>query len=200
MKPMTTLDAFEKLFSTLAQHSIASTERESLLEAGRIHTEPYTASNLLIIHREDYQSGRIGPLIDRLMNLTDDQELCAKVFGTFDLRIVGASVPFVCRGAGDEQIRNFIENVSAHWPYWLHFLKPGPENLASLLHLVFEPHYVHIAGKEVWSQILIRERNMTQLGRWVTATLNLHTQMKFDPHKTQQLGRELTRSMRMILR
>lgn len=199
MKSKTTLDTFEKLFTTLVHHSIGNTTYESLVEAERIHTECYTASNLFIIYREEYQSGRIGPLIDRLMAWTDDHQLCAKAFRTFDLRIVGASVPFVNRGEQDEQIRNYFKNVSAHWPYWLHFLKPGPENLASLLHLVFETHHVHLAGKDVRSQILISERNMVELQRLVRTTLNLHTQLQFNQRKTQQLGSDLTRSIRQIL-
>ncbi len=194
-----TLDAFERIFSALIQHAADNASGESLDPAQHFYSDQYASSRPLIIRREDYHSGRVGPLVDRLMHFSDDSAECAKAFGSMDLRIVGASVPFLCRGPDDERIRKYFEKVSAHWPFWLHFLKPTPENLASLLHLVFEAHHVHLTGNQVRSQILLKESGMQKLHDLVTATLALHTQLQLDPRKTQQLGWDLKKSIRLIL-
>ena len=97
-------------------------------------------------------------LMDRLMHFSDDSEECAKAYGSIDLRIVGA-----------------------HWPFWLHFLKPSPENLASHLHLVFEAHQMHLTGNQVRSQILLEE----EMAPFGNRALALHTQLKLDTRETQ---------------
>lgn len=200
MSSVAVLNAFDKAFAKLTQHSSQSTLSGLAQKSNSSRIERFLVSRPLIIFREDYQSGYVGSLVDRLMDFSDDHSLCDINFGAFELKIVGASVPFVCQGAVDEQIRTYFKEVSVYWPYWFHFLKPNSTNAASLLHLIFDTKELRFFGKQARSQLLMCESGFVEIQRLAIATSTLHAQMGFDSLKTQQLGWAFKNSVCEILR
>lgn len=92
----------------------------------------------LVFSREETQSLRVGRSVDDLMLLSDDErlrrQLAHGVFFSFD----GwdgdpREVMFI------PECRDYLRQVHAHWPYWLHFLAPQPELWSVLLLCLANP-------------------------------------------------------------
>lgn len=92
----------------------------------------------LIFSREETQSLRVGRSVDDLMLLTDDdrlrRQLTHGVFFSFDgWEADPREVMFI------PECRQYLRELHAHWPYWLHFLAPQPEMWSVLLLCLANP-------------------------------------------------------------
>lgn len=92
----------------------------------------------LVFSREETQALRIGRSVDDLMLLTDDdrlrRQLAHGVFFSFDgWEGDPREVMFI------PECRQYLRQLHAHWPYWLHFLAPQPELWSVLLLCLANP-------------------------------------------------------------
>lgn len=92
----------------------------------------------LVFSREETRSLRVGRSVDDLMLLTDDdrlrRQLVHGVFFSFDgWEDDPREVMFI------PECRQYLQELNAQWPYWLHFLAPQPELWSVLLLCLANP-------------------------------------------------------------
>ena len=92
----------------------------------------------LVFSREETQALRVGRSVDDLMLLTDDdrlrRQLVHGVFFSFDgWEADPREVMFI------PECRDYLRQLHAQWPYWLHFLSPQPEMWSVLLLCLANP-------------------------------------------------------------
>lgn len=92
----------------------------------------------LVFSRDETQALRVGRSVDDLMLLSDDdrlrRQLAHGVFFTFDgWDADPREVMFI------PECRDYLRQLHAHWPYWLHFLAPQPELWSVLLLCLANP-------------------------------------------------------------
>lgn len=80
----------------------------------------------------------VGKIVVRLMSdLTDQPESCRNLMGKLDLVFSGLSTGL--RPFDSEPLKQHFARIHSQWPYWIHFLNPTRENLATLLLMLSDP-------------------------------------------------------------
>ena len=140
-----------------------------------------------VITRADIESGLIGSSLDALMHLSEDPAQC--IAQRLRLRLVYSGYeddPRVI--AAIPEIAHFMQNLTAHWPYWLHFLEPEPNNLGLFLTLL-GPCSLQITDHTVRAHLGAQSaRTLLHMGQ---STLRLHEYHALPAHVSQELGRNL---------
>lgn len=99
----------------------------------------------LVFSREETERLRVGRSVDDLMVLTDDPRL---------RRQLAHGLYFVFDGWDNDprevmlipECRQYLRQLHAHWPYWLHFMAPIPDLWSVLLLCLTDS--VQVAGAE----------------------------------------------------
>lgn len=152
----------------------------------------------LAFTRREVESARVGSAVDRLMGLTDTPLACAQNLSRMRLAFTGyeqeqheiAQIP---------EIAHYFQAITAHWPYWMHFLNPQADNLATLLNLTFKPLSVKVDGGRVSSRIELTEPAISNFQKMARATINLHNGMDAPQHVTLTLGSQLRHALCLLL-
>jgi len=92
---------------------------------------------VFVFHREEIEKHQIGPAIDRLMVLTDNDETARALEGRLMLVIEGYEsdprefyeIP---------ECVAFVRAVTEEWPQWFHFLEPDEGSLGLLMCLLVD--------------------------------------------------------------
>jgi hypothetical protein len=96
-----------------------------------------TNANLvrLRITRADIRSGRVGNLVDQLMQLSDTKE---GVINWQDKLIIGAEMLRSDSREASEipELVRFFRNLTRQWPYWLHFAEKRGGTVGAVLRLL----------------------------------------------------------------
>lgn len=174
-------------------------------------TSPWADSNLasaltravlpamdLTFTRQDVESARIGSAVDRLMSLTDTPQACARNLSRLRLAFSGYNrEPHEI--AQMREIAHYFQAITCHWPYWMHFLSPQADNMATLLSLTFTPLIVRVDGQRVNSHIELSEPAIANFQNMARATIHLHNAMAAPQHITQTMGSQLRHALCMVL-
>ena len=148
--------------------------------------------------RHEIESGRIGAAVDRLMGLSDTPLVAARNASQLKLAFAGyqhdakevAQIP---------EIAQFFQAVTAHWPYWMHFLSPQADNIATLLNLTFNPVVVKVHGQRVYSRIELSQPAMAVFQTMIRATINLHDTLQAPLQVTRTMGAQLRHGLCLVL-
>lgn len=152
----------------------------------------------LVFSRQEVMSARVGPAVDRLMTLTDTPVACAQNLSR--LRLVFSGYKHEQQEIAQiRDIAHYFQAITAQWPYWLHFLSPQADNLATLLSLTFVPLAINVDGDRVKSRIELTDTAIANFQRMATATLNLHNAMAAPQHITQTMGSQLRHALCLVL-
>ena len=144
-------------------------------------------SKPLSIHRREVQLARVGPVVQRLMELTDMPLACAKNASRYRLTFVGYHSEN--KEIGQIQaIAEFFQQVSAQWPYWIHFLAPEPDNLATLLSMVFPSSAVSVQAQRVHTRISLTGPSLERFRALALSTVLLHDAMAAPMELTEMIG------------
>jgi hypothetical protein len=177
-------------------HEGPSPWHDSNLRNSMLHTV-LPPHDLTFTHQE-VRSGRVGAAVDRLMDLTDTPQACAQNMSRFRLAFSGYSTsPHELAQIPD--VASFFQKVTEQWPYWLHFLSPQPENMATLLNLTFTPINVDVKGDLVRSRIEISESSIANFQTMGRATTHLHNAMGAPKQITQTMGAQLRHALCLVL-
>jgi hypothetical protein len=152
----------------------------------------------LVFTRQEIENGKIGHAVDRLMNLSDTALSCAQNRSRMRIYIQGYEED--C--ADFSQFPNalhFFYDVTAQWPYWLHFLQPNADNLATLLRLTFKTVGVH-RGPLFHTNALQRSDTALKTFETMTrATIQLHNTMGMPHSVTNSMGLALRNALCEVL-
>lgn len=152
----------------------------------------------LTFTRRDVEQGRVGSAVDRLMDLSDTPLACARNCSRMRLAFTGyardpqeiAQIP---------EIAHYFQAITAQWPYWMHFLSPQADNIATLLNLTFKPLSVKVEGERVNSRIELSEPALSNFQNMARATINLHNGMGAPQHITLTMGSQLRHALCLLL-
>ena len=153
----------------------------------------------LVFTRQEVVQRATGPVIDRLMGLTDTKAACAQNFGKFRLVFDGYSHTNA-QISELHEVRRFFLRISAQWPYWLHFLAPNAENAATILNLTFDAVTVNMSERTVKSQIAITDIGTERFSNLAHATLTLHDAMDVPHRMTRRLANDLRHALCTVLK
>ncbi|MFC6282103.1 MULTISPECIES: hypothetical protein [Polaromonas] len=152
----------------------------------------------LTFTRREVESGRIGSAVDRLMALTDTPMACAQNMSRLRLAFSGYNrEPHEI--AQIRAIAHFFQAITTQWPYWMHFLSPQADNMATLLSLNFNPLIVNVQGERVNAHIELSEPAIANFQTMAQATINLHNAMAAPQHITQTMGSQLRHALCLVL-
>lgn len=152
----------------------------------------------LTFSRHEVKQGRVGAAIDRLMDLTDTPSACARNLSRMRLAFTGYE-RYQLEIAQIPEIAHYFQAITAHWPYWMHFLSPQADNIATLLNLTFKPLSVKVDGCRVNSHILLTEPAILNFQNMTRATINLHNCMGAPQHITATMGSQLRHALCLLL-
>jgi len=152
----------------------------------------------LIFARRDVEQGKVGAAVDRLMDLSDTPVACARNCSRMRLAFAGyARNPLEI--AQIPEIAHYFQAITAQWPYWMHFLSPQADNIATLLNLTFKPLSVKVEGKRVYSRIELTEPALSNFQNMARATINLHNGMGAPQPITLTMGSQLRNALCLLL-
>lgn len=152
----------------------------------------------LVFSRDETQSLRIGRSVDDLMALSDDQrlrrQLAQGVFFSFD-------------GWQDDprevvcipQCRQYLRELHAQWPYWLHFLAPEPAQWSVLLLCLASSAQVasKVPGR---TALRVDVTEVRQIVQGMLPALNLlHQDMALDERQRQQIFERSMAAIQAVL-
>ncbi|MFC0676770.1 hypothetical protein ACFFGH_02735 [Lysobacter korlensis] len=146
-----------------------------------------------VFSRHDVEQGLIGQAVDRLMQMSDDNDL--------SLRMEGA-VFLVFEGYDDdprelyhiEECVHFFRAVTEEWPYWFHFLERERGSLGIALRLLVD--VVNIEGDDGATRAaVVAERLDATLLRLFGAMDGLQQRLDLDEEHTLQASREILKAL-----
>ena len=150
------------------------------------------------ITRKEVLGGRVGPVVQRLMDLTDTPLACAQQTSRLKLSFVGYQQEKQELGQV-RSIAEFFQKVNAQWPYWMHFLDPQPDDIATLLSLIFIPTEVRVEGLRVYTRIPLDPPGLQIFRAMVASTLVLHDAMAAPASVTHRMGARWRKALTTIL-
>lgn len=140
----------------------------------------------LVFSRQETQALRVGRSVDDLMLLSDDdrlrRQLAHGVFFSFDgWETDPREVMFI------PECRQYLRELHAQWPYWLHFLAPQPELWTVLLRCLANP--VQLASDRPGStKMTVDTSEVRKIVEGMLLPLNLlHQDMGLDEAKRQEI-------------
>ena len=148
--------------------------------------------------RRDVENGRIGAAVDRLMDLSDTPVACANHLSRMRLAFSGYGRDTL-EIAQITEIAHYFKQITTQWPYWLHFLSPQADNIATLINLTFKPISVKVEGDLVKSRIEMSEQALSNFQNMTRATINLHNCMGAPQHITLTMGTQLRHALCLLL-
>lgn len=152
----------------------------------------------LTFTRQDVERARVGSAVDRLMSMTDTPLACAQNLSRLRLAFSGYNrEPHEI--AQIREIAHYFQAITSHWPYWMHFLSPQADNMATLLSLTFTPLIVNVDGERVNSHIELSEPAIASFQTMAHATIHLHNAMAAPQHITQTMGSQLRHALCLVL-
>jgi hypothetical protein len=148
--------------------------------------------------RQDVKSARVGSALDRLMTLTDTPLACAQ--NASRLRLVFTGYEQERKEIAQiHDIAHYFQAITAHWPYWMHFLSPQVDNMATLLNLTFIPMAIDVDGDRVYSRLELSDKGIASFQKMTMATINLHNTMAAPLHITTTMGLQLRQALCQVL-
>ena len=148
----------------------------------------------LVFTRLEIERGHIGHAVDRLMNLSDTALSCAQ--NRSRMRIYIQGYEDFSQYPGTLQ---FFHEVTALWPYWLHFMEPSANNLATLLRLTFKSASVHRGPIFHTSALQRSDHAMRTFETMAHATIELHNTMGMPISVTTTMGQALRHGLCEVL-
>lgn len=158
-----------------------------------VPTMPASALNAapidFVIQREEIEAGAVGAFVDRLMRLSDTQDKCIGAMQRLDLVFAG------WEGDSREvhqipEVFTFMRAAHAFWPYWLHFLRPTPDQLAVLILLLCDSNLVQGDKLRVQGRVADAQQVWDCLGELARAAMTLHAGMRLsDKHVRPMIQR-----------
>ena len=140
-----------------------------------------------LITRKEIMNGQVGPVVQRLMDLTDTPLACAQHTSRLRLAFVGYHKDKQEVGQ-IRAIAAFFQKVNEQWPYWMHFLDPQPDDIATLLSLIFIPSEVRVEGMRVYARIPLDPPGLKVFKAMARSTLVLHDAMAAPASVTHRMG------------
>lgn len=148
---------------------------------------------VVVLHRREIESGLVGPVVERLMDLSDDDALARRHEGRLHLVFegYGRQPPWQ-----DRTCRRFFRALTDQWPYWFHFLERRDGSLRLALLLLVDVTEVHRRGHApaaVFDPALL---TMTVKGM-LYGLEGLHGQLRLDADHTHLMSTSVLRAIGM---
>lgn len=171
----------------LSLPSLPAAWAQTMLSQPITGLEPATPRDFAF-SRKEIDRGLVGAAVDRLMSLSDTTS--AVLHERSSLRLSFPDYLHDSRPLGDiQKIGNFIRKITTHWPYWLHFLAPEPDNLAVFLTLIAKTQHEPAVGDKVRARLSIHTERKLQL--LAEQAIFLHEFMGLPHQITHDMGRAL---------
>lgn len=141
----------------------------------------------LMFTSSELRVGAVGRGADSLMCLSDSHDTTQRYAHGVSLSFRGYEngslpIPMVT------EVRCYLQALHAHWPYWLHFLRPDPlEWSVLLLSLMKSTRYVGLFNNEGKAFRFDVKELDALIADMSYATINLHECLKYDDERGQTI-------------
>lgn len=142
----------------------------------------------------EVMSGRIGPTVARLMALTDTLESCLQC----QERLVFQFEGFNDHSLEVHQIPEciaFFRAIHKEWPYWIHFMTPQRDSMATLLLMICDCIVTDQNNSTVGVQIIDLAQATREFSYMVNAVHQLHAHMGIPSNVTQSIAKNVMRTL-----
>lgn len=145
--------------------------------------------------RDDIERGSIGQAVDRLMQLSDDDDLARRLEGSVFLVFEGfESLPYEVWQIAE--CLDFFRAVTEEWPYWFHFLERDSGSLGLAVRMLVDVTGVQ-SEDGVTNAAMVAERLDAILLRLFNAMGGLHERLGLDDAHTVESSRAVLKGLEL---
>ena len=148
-----------------------------------------------VFTREDMELGAVGQAVDRLMQLSDDDDLARRMEGQVFLLIEGYDTDprelFQI-----EECVSFFRAVTEQWPYWFHFLERKSGSLGRALRMLVDVRVTHMDDGVV-KAVVEAECLEAVLLRMFKAMAGLQQRLDLDETHTVEASEEVLKALEL---
>lgn len=146
---------------------------------------------VILLHRREIEAGLVGPVAERLLDLSDDDVLARRHEGRVHLVFEGYAGQSPWR---DKACRRFFRALTDQWPYWFHFLERQDGSLRVALLMLVDVTEVHRRGRAPAAVFDLALLDSTVKGM-LYGLEGLHDQLRLGADHTQQVSTTALRAI-----
>lgn len=153
------------------------------------------AAAVCLFTRDDVERGLIGQAVDRLMQMSDDDDLARRMEGSVFLMFEGYdSEPYELYQI-DSCVR-FFRAVTQEWPYWFHFLERERGSLGVAMRMLVD--VTHVPDEDgVTRAAIVAERLDAVLLQMFEAMNGLQERLDLDEAHTMQATETVLKALEL---